>query len=68
VSILNPHPPIDEATPLRRLSPAAEKALGPRPAWVEFALQEALRVTDDDIPADLAERHDEYALGDERKS
>ena len=43
------------------------KPIGKRPAWAEFALQEALRVTEEDSPSDLAARHDDYASGLHRK-
>jgi len=66
MSTLNPHPPVGQPAPL---SPASgQPTVGERPAWVEFALQEALLVKDDDVPADLAERHDEYALRDDLQS
>jgi hypothetical protein len=64
MSTLNPHPPVGQRAPPKRLPAAGEKKAGERPAWAEFALQEALLVKDDDVPADLAERPDEYALGD----
>ena len=63
MSVLNPQLPVSEPTQPGRMPFDGEKAAGKRPAWVEFALQEALRVTDDEGPADLAQRHDECALG-----
>lgn len=68
MSTLNPHPPANQAAPPNRLPTISEKKAGERPPWAEFALQEALLVKDDDVPADLAERHDEYALGNDQQS
>src|ERR1035438_7304345 len=60
MSVANPQSPVGEPARTRR-SPFPEQATGGhRPAWAEFAIQEALRVTDEDVPADLAERHDDY--------
>lgn len=67
MSVLNPLSPVGEPAQPRRLPFAEQQTTGNRPAWVEFALQEALRVTDDDVPSDLAERHDDYALGNSSK-
>jgi len=57
MSASNIQTPVDDRT---------AKPQGKRPAWAEFALQEALRVPDEDLPADLAQRHDEYALDDRK--
>jgi len=57
MSASNIQTPVDDRT---------AKPRGKRPAWAEFALQEALRVPDEDLPADLAQRHDEYALDDRK--
>ena len=67
MSVLNPPPPVGEPTRPHRLPFADQETIGNRPAWAEFALQEALRVTNEDIPSDLAERHDDYALGNDTK-
>jgi ActR/RegA family two-component response regulator len=46
-------------------SPSAERQLaGKPPAWVEFALQEADRLANASLPADLAQRHDDHSIGD----
>jgi hypothetical protein len=63
MSALNPQPPVVEPTQPGRLPIGQQKDAAQLPAWVEFALQEALRATGDDVPTDLAQRHDEYALG-----
>lgn len=63
MSTLNPSPAVDGPAKPDRLT---ESENGKRPAWVDFALQESVRVTDD-VPPDLAERHDEYALDENRK-
>jgi hypothetical protein len=68
MSTLNPHPPAGQPTPPNRLPAVGGEKAGRRPAWVEFALQEALLVKDDDVPADLAARHDECAVRDDHRS
>lgn len=68
MSTPNPHPPAGQPAPPNRLPSVAEKKAGERPAWAEFALQEVLLVKDEDVPTDLAERHDEYALRDDHQS
>jgi hypothetical protein len=67
MSVLNPQPPLGDPARPHRVPFANTKTFLDRPAWAEFALQESLRVTDEDVPADLAERHDDYALGSRNK-